>query len=553
MKKLSIILCIVLALSTLAFSACKKEPDAPKPPKTAANGEIIIEGDEYKVEADVSDNYRTFYEIFTGSFSDSNGDGKGDLRGIINRMDYLNDGDPNSGVSLGIEGIWLTPIFKSGTYHKYDVIDYYTIDPDFGTLNDLKDLIAICHERNVKLIIDLPINHTSSNCEWFKNFKQAHIDADTASDYYYFYSYYARGMDKPDKNTYSALAGTNLYYECNFDNNMPEANFDNEFVRQTFLDVAKYYLELGIDGFRFDAAYYIYKGNNQKNVEFWDWYIGELRKVKSDVYTISEVWPDPYSDAATYSYFSSGNCFNFTTSQSNSALGLAAKSIGSVNDYTRYLSNYLKKIKEVNENAMASLFLSNHDTNRSLSFLSESGQMEMAANMYLLASGSPFIYYGEEIAMRGSRDSSEMTDANRRLAMNWGDGDTIQNPKDFSSYVPISQTNPTAAEQMKDNDSLYTYYKRLIALRKANPEIARGTYTAMTITGTKAGGFVVEYQGSTLGIIHNATKEEVTIDLSAATDKTFNSIITAIGYGDNTVSLKGTTITIAPQTSVILK
>ena len=119
-------------------------------------------------------NSRVFYEIFVGSFSDSDGDGTGDLRGIINRMDYLNDGDPSSGKSLGIEGIWLTPVFLSPSYHKYDVTDYCQIDPVFGTLEDLQELIALCHARDVKLILDLPLNHTGRNCSWFENFMDAH-------------------------------------------------------------------------------------------------------------------------------------------------------------------------------------------------------------------------------------------------------------------------------------------------------------------------------------------------------------------------------------------
>ena len=119
----------------------------------------------------IDDNYRTFYQIFVGSFSDSNEDGIGDLRGIINRFDYLNDGDINSGKSLGIQGIWLSPIFTSPTYHKYDTTNYYEIDPKFGTMDDLKELIALCEERNVKLILDLVINHTSHMHPWFKEFK----------------------------------------------------------------------------------------------------------------------------------------------------------------------------------------------------------------------------------------------------------------------------------------------------------------------------------------------------------------------------------------------
>ena len=137
----------------------------------------------------MENNHRVFYEIFVGSFSDSNGDGTGDLQGIINRMDYLNDGDPQSGKSLGIEGIWLTPVFRSPSYHKYDVTNYYQIDPAFGTEEDLKELIALCHERDVKLILDLPLNHTGENNEWFINFRNAHQNGDPDDPFYNFYTW----------------------------------------------------------------------------------------------------------------------------------------------------------------------------------------------------------------------------------------------------------------------------------------------------------------------------------------------------------------------------
>ena len=131
MKELLCLLA-VLALTLILVPACAEE-----------------QGTAFRDGWDTQDNNRVFYEIFVGSFSDSDGDGTGDLRGIINRMDYLNDGDPASGNSLGIEGIWLTPIFLSPSYHKYDVTDYYQIDPAFGTEEDLKELIALCHERDV--------------------------------------------------------------------------------------------------------------------------------------------------------------------------------------------------------------------------------------------------------------------------------------------------------------------------------------------------------------------------------------------------------------------
>ena len=189
----ALLLCICL-VSGLA--ACGKEKPAETKKSEPAglyalsdSGEAIVNDVDFAAFKQTDDNARVFYEIFVGSFSDSNGDGVGDLRGIINRFDYLNDGDPKSGESLGIEGIWLSPIFKSPSYHKYDVTDYYTIDEQFGTMDDLKELASLCEERGVKLILDLVINHTGSQNEWFKNFESAHRHKDESDEYYDFYSY----------------------------------------------------------------------------------------------------------------------------------------------------------------------------------------------------------------------------------------------------------------------------------------------------------------------------------------------------------------------------
>ena len=140
------LLCGVLAASLL-LSGCGEA-------SVSENGEVAVRGDDLKNAGASAGHERVFYEIFVGSFSDSDGDGTGDLRGIIERFDYLNDGKPDSGFSLGVEGIWLTPIFSSPSYHKYDVADYYAIDESFGTEEDLKELIELCHKRDVKLILD---------------------------------------------------------------------------------------------------------------------------------------------------------------------------------------------------------------------------------------------------------------------------------------------------------------------------------------------------------------------------------------------------------------
>lgn len=506
------------------------------------NRNEAIVNDAGVVETYVDTNARVFYQIFVGSFSDSDGDGTGDIRGIINRFDYLNDGDDNSGLSLGIEGIWLTPIFKSPSYHKYDITDYYEIDPAFGTMEDLKELIELCHSRNVQIVLDLPINHTSTSNRWYINFVNAHKAADTANEYYDFYSY---DSSPQAGRGFSMIKGTKEYYECNFSGDMPELNFDNELARQAVLDVAKFYLDMDVDGFRFDAAKYIYLGEEPKNAEFWQWYMGKLREIKSDIFTVAEVWD---SDSLTYPYFASTNCFNFTMSQTNGIIAQTAKA-GNVNVFTAYVNRYLTAIKAQNENAMMISFISNHDMDRAAGYLTlASGQAKVGANLSMLLPGSSFIYYGEEIGLKGSRGGSN-TDANRRLAMLWGDGDTVKDP--IGADYGAEQSNGTVATHLPDGNSLYNHYKKLISIRKAHPEIANGTYVPLHIAESKLGGFVSTYNGSTVVVIHNTSLGSVTIDLATVTDVPITQISAFAGVEEAT--LEGTVLTVGGQTSVVLK
>lgn len=530
---------LLLVFAMLVCFGCGKNDSA----DTSETGEYTIKDPLLLGSEPAPDNARVFYEIFVGSFSDSNGDGVGDLRGIINRFDYLNDGNPDSGRSLGIEGIWLTPIFSSPSYHKYDVADYYTVDPKFGTQEDLDELIALCHARDVKLILDLPINHTARSNEWFSLFTRAHVKEDTASPYYDWYSYYKQGEKAPAGRTFSALSGTNIYYECNFDGGMPELNFDSPAVREEMLKIARYYLDRGIDGFRFDAAKYAYFGDHNSSVEFWKEYLDTLRTEYPGMYTVAEVWD---GDGITDRYYPATNCFNFTVSQSEGLIATAAK-MGNPYGLTKYIEGYLASIKNTNPDAMFVPFIANHDTDRCAGYLQTgNGYAQMAANLYILGPGSPFIYYGEEIGMRGSRGSAN-TDANRRLAMLWGDEDTIRNPIG-STYSETSQIKEGVAEQVQKETSLYTYYKKLIMIRKANPAIARGEYHAVTVEGTKVGGFTSTYNGKTVLVLHNTSDSAKTIDISQF--GSFTELRAFIGMEDATLS--GTTLTLGAQTSAVL-
>ncbi len=495
----------------------------------------------------VDDNYRTFYQIFVGSFSDSNGDGFGDLRGIINRFDYLNDGNVNSEKSLGVQGIWLSPIFSSPTYHKYDAKDYYQIDWRFGEEKDLKELIELCHSRNVKLILDLAINHTSDQHEWFIKFKEARMSGDTDSEYYDYYSC-VTDEEKAGGIHYQKIASVDAWYECNFDGSMPELNFDNPKVREAVLDVAKYYLDLGVDGFRFDAIKYIYYGDTQRSADFWEWYMSELRAIKPDIYCVGECWS---GETEILDYYGSMNCFNFAMSQAEGVIASAAKGNSAVSKFTNYVESFQDRVLTENPDGMVISFLSNHDMDRIAGAFVTDGNMKMAANLYLLSPGSPVIYYGEEIGMRGSR-GSESTDANRRLAMLWGDGDTVKDPTG-STYPADKQISTTVVQQIEDGDSLYRYYCRLLTIRHTYPAVARGIYTAIDCGEKNLGGFIIEYEGESILLLHNTSTQELSYDLSRLPDAggaAFSKVLDAIEQGG--ASINGTTLTLSPQTSVLV-
>ncbi len=484
-----------------------------------------------------------FYEIFTGSFSDSNGDGAGDLPGILNRLDYLNDGDPETESDLGIEGIWLTPVFASPSYHRYDVEDYYTVDPELGTLEDLKRLIDGCHARGIRLILDLPLNHTGIAHPWFRRFRNARVLHNEGSEYYDFYLCHP-ASDLPAGHACYPIPGTDFCYEGNFSREMPELNYGCEAVRRAALDIARFYLGLGVDGFRFDAAKYIYFGDNARSAEFWRWYAGELRAISPDVWLVAEVWD---SDAVTAQYFPAVDCFDFTLSQAGGLIAETAAG-GDVSRYTAYVEKYLSGIRALREDAVFVPFISNHDMDRAAGYLPDSnGRIRMAANLYILGPGAPFLYYGEEIGLRGSRGGAA-TDANRRLAMRWGDGDPVADPPG-ADYA--KQTEATVASMRAQRGSLLSYYSRLIALRKAHPEIARGTYRALKLEKTDLGGFVSTWEDSAVLVLHNPTQKALTLSLPEAGLADFTVLSGFIGAGS--AALESGTLTLEEQTSALLR
>jgi glycosidase len=464
-------------------------------------------------------------------------------------MDYLNDGKPNSGKSLGIEGIWLMPIMPSPSYHKYDVTDYYAIDPQYGTMADFENLVAECNRRGIKLIIDLVLGHTSVKHPWFISAKQALKEGNTDDRYA---KYYAKETKEiPGKKWFKfekTPDGTQFYYEGNFSSSMPELDMDNPDVRREIIDIVKFWLDKGVGGFRLDAAKYYYYGEDYRNIQFLKWLNDECKKIKDDIYIVAENWSGPVS---IQNYYEAVNCFDFGMSGTSGDIYYTVQGIESVTEFTERLALYQKQVLAKNQQAILTPFVSNHDMDRAAGFLDAGDyKMQMAANLYILSSGCPFIYYGEEIGMKGSR-GSEPTDANRRLAMLWGDGDTVKDPSG-SVYEKAKQTNGTVKSQLPKRTSLLNHYKKLIRLRKANPEIARGIIEPLDFSQyTAFGGFVSDYNGSKAAVFHNTGKNEITIDLANYADMNFSVVRGYAGKGKAT--LKGSVLTVSACTSVVLK
>ncbi len=343
-----------------------------------------------KLEAVAStDKYRNFYQVWIGSFCDSNGDETGDLQGVISKLDYINDGDPNKGDDLGADGIWLSPMMPSKSYHKYNVRDYFSIDPEFGTLDDFDELIEKAHERGIVVIIDLVLNHSGDDHEFFLNACDE-LREGKEDGYARYYN-----VSKTSDNTYNRpINGSDYYYEGPFSTDMPDWNLSYEGTREYFEEVTKFWLERGVDGFRLDAVKYFDDANTDA-VEFLNWFYTMAQKYNPDVYMVGEDWDDAGN---IYDMYESGidSLFNFKFG--NSGGEFIVGSHGMVADTVEKLKKYDGNIKKHNENAINANFLTNHDMVRLYNMLDED-DYKMAAALYMLAPGNTFTYYGEEIGI----------------------------------------------------------------------------------------------------------------------------------------------------------
>ncbi|HVH66906.1 MAG TPA: alpha-amylase family glycosyl hydrolase [Gemmatimonadales bacterium] len=440
------------------------------------------------------------YEVFVRSFFDSNGDGIGDLKGLTQRLGYID--------SLGASCIWLMPVAASPSYHGYDVTDYYRVEPAYGTNEDFQRMAREAHRRGIKVLVDLVLNHTSSEHPDF----QAAL-RDTTSPYRSWYRFSPTPLGKGPwgEEAWHHSPVRDEYYYGVFWSGMPDLNYETPAVRQEADKIATFWLrDMGVDGFRLDAVPYLVEqgsclmGCAGTHAVLRD-FAAHVRSVKPDAYTVGEAWGSitamlPYYPDQLTSYFA------FELADSLLSVVRTGSAAGLLVGYLR-LQDTLPAYRW-------SPFLTNHDQTRTMTVLGgDLARAKLAATLLLTLPGLPFVYYGEEIGMTGDKPDPRI-----RTPMQWaprtGAGFTTGTP--WESLQPDSLTVSVAVEE-KDPGSLLHLYRRLIHLRKQNAALATGRLVPLSADNPAVAAYVRRARDHTVLVVANlADKPASGISISSS-------------------------------------
>ncbi len=488
MKKFATILLAasLIALSAFAFVACNG-------PNLGLLEENIVD--------DMYDNY---YEIFAYSYKDTDGDGVGDLNGVRSKLGYIRD--------MGYTAIWLTPIYPALSYHGYDVRDYKDISPFLGNMQDFDALLADAHAKGIKIILDLVVNHTSSDHPWFKSCMQAYINGDTESKYREYYNVVnTAGEVKPTG--YEYYNSTSYAYEARFTGTMPDLNLDSEFVRAEISDIIKFWMQKGVDGFRLDACTSYYTGRNETSAGFVKWIKQEAVKYNKDAYIVGEVWEGAGSIKSYYDNSDSDSFFWFPASTGGTSF--IASVINA--DLPKAADSYWNGMIEMQTAAgdhIAAPFLDNHDTGRIAGAMYRMEErVKFAYGLASMLTGNLFTYYGDEIGMVGSA-----SDPDKRIGMLWDNKrSNITDPPPGSGTQEYIFDG--VKEQLKDGDSILNYYKQCNNVRNAFPAIMRGTPERIPCDDPKVLIMKKDWNGQSVTIVINFAKEAKSVEAHGTLQK----------------------------------
>lgn len=599
-----------------------------------------------------------YYEIFIRAFRDSNGDHIGDFKGVEEAVPYLAD--------LGITGIWLMPITGSGSAHGYDVVDYYAVNSDYGTMEDFESMLATCHEYGIEVIMDLVVNHCSWSNVWFQEaLKGPTLEDGSANPYWDYFTFvpadanyvektadeinaeeaayleehgsmegyeaqyplYDNATAGPDKtvwrstdetaermvsrgiieNADNIISGYN--YTGIFSSGMPDLNYESEALREEMKDVAAFWLEAGIDGFRLDAARHIYGDyySNiytdyifEKNMDYWRDFRASLEAEYPEVYLVGEVWEKntdnvvPFlTDGGLHSIFDfnlSGKIYEAVSNETTAYNPELASETNRLSEKTDLdivggLIDYYNKLGEgSNYEFIDCPFITNHDQNRLISLLrykfdesaddiltapvlldpnenpvprddaeKAESHAKVAANLLLTLPGKPFLYYGEEIGMDGAKPDSSI-----RECMGWFEkpfeGGFAKDGLANYNTVYYSLGGKSSVEvQQEDPTSMLSHYKEVIKTRKEIPALMNGDIDEYAVDSQEIVSYIRMTKDQRVLVLINLTGKELTQEIAADpnygefTDVVFQSAV------DETSSFDGQTATLAPYSMLILE
>jgi glycosidase len=446
-------------------------------------------------------NDAVFYEIFVRSFYDSNGDGIGDIKGIIEKLDYLNDGNPHTTTDLGVKGIWLMPISPSPSYHGYDVTDYKNVEPAYGTLEDFKLLMEEAHKRGIRVIIDFVMNHSSAQHPWF-----IESASSVSSPYRNWYRWSPTALQN------SGPWGQKVWHEKNsifyygvFSSNMPDLNYNSPAVKEAMFDAATFWLEeMNVDGFRLDAIKYIYEDGNtledlQATFDFFHDFRLHYKNINPNSMSVGEAWTSTNKVIKYVENERLDFCFEFD---------LASAMINAVQNGTNTtLINQMQTVYATYPYLQYATFLTNHDINRIYGTLGQNDdRSRLAAGLLLTLPGVPFIYYGEEVGMVG-----EKPDQNIRRPMQW-DASTRGGFSSASPWTDLgtNYTTHNVATQRNKQLSLWNNYQQFIRLRNEHVALRQGDWKLIQSSTNSVFSFARQTNEQKVLVVANLSASDIT-------------------------------------------
>lgn len=501
-----------------------------------------------------------FYQVYVRAFFDSNNDGHGDIRGLTQKLDYLQD--------LGVDCIWIMPIYPSPLNDDgYDIADYYSVDKTFGSLDDLKELIRAAHSRNIRLVMDLVLNHTSDAHPWFQASR-----ADRNSpyrDYYVWSDTDQKYQDariifidtEPSNWTWDETAGQ--YYWHRFYASQPDLNYDNPNVQQEMLNVARFWLDLGIDGFRADAVPYLFEREDTicENLPETHLFLKKLRAMMDANYPNSILLCEANQvPEDVHEYFGEGDEFHMGFHFPIMPRIYMALKKGRYED----MAEIMRRTPAIPENCQWCTFLRNHDEltlemvtpeerewmweqyaleprmkinrgiRRRLAPLLDHDQrkIELANSLLFTLPGSPIIYYGDEIGMA---DNIDLPDRNGvRTPMQWDESlnGGFSKGKPYSELAQTS-TGVNVASQMEDPASLYHSIQKMIAVRKKHAAFGSSSMEWIETGNPAVAVYIRQHNEDTMLILNNLSASAETVYLPAEYQKTYVNL-----FAGHTTALK---------------